>query len=321
MTTTLIGANLDPNIVTLSKLAREGTAGQYLTSGGAGSDPTYTDGLDSAAVIALIAAQNALIENPPVRQTVRFGPVTANGLPDFLPASASGLTLTTQNLTSTTLVVNASNGSLSRNGSSSVNLSWVLPDASTNYLYVDVGSTGVLTAGSTIIAPTIQYGGSRSTSNQQATFNVSAMSMTVGDGASANQTYRVFIGEAVTSGGNVTSTIAYAYNGLYISPQTVIPVPGTPASFSHNMGTLIGAQATLSVICTTNSNTYTVGQIAQVFNDVTGNNQVPTNFFTSRNAVSAVFNSTIVAPQTTNGALVALTTANFRYIMTVRRGW
>lgn len=56
---------IDNNVVTPAKMSRTGTAGQVLTSGGAGADPSYQD---STAVVYASAAENAAgtIENKAV---------------------------------------------------------------------------------------------------------------------------------------------------------------------------------------------------------------------------------------------------------------
>ena len=59
--------------------------------------------------------------------------------------------------------------------------------------------------------------------------------MTVGNGASAVVTRRVFVGEADTNASTVTATRAYAYQGRYMSAATSV-VLSTTYSFAHNIG-------------------------------------------------------------------------------------
>ena len=94
------------------------------------------------------------------RQTVVSGPVTAAGLPSFLPATTGSLSITSQNLTaSAPLVVTAAGGpsvygAADLVGAAIANLTWPsLAASSTNYLFVDVSAAGVLAPGSTTIAP------------------------------------------------------------------------------------------------------------------------------------------------------------------------
>lgn len=178
----------------------------------------------------------------PVRQTVLGGPVDSSGYPSFLPAAAGSLSITSQNITSSAPFVAAaangfgSAGAVDRTGQSTANLTWSsLTANSTNYLYVDVAANGTLTPGSTTLAPSYQFGGTRSTTNGQATFNTQEMRMTAGNGSSAVQTYRVFVGEAVTNASTVTSTVAYAYQGKYKKSGLALSV-GMNTNMAHNIG-------------------------------------------------------------------------------------
>ena len=156
-----------------------------------------------------------------VRQTVQGGPITSSGYPDFLPATYTGLGMLTTNISTTNpFVVHAAKGfgiGADRIGQSTSNLTFTCTDASTNYLYVTVNSDGTLTAGTTTVRPLFQSGGSAATTSGLGTFDYSRMVMYVGNGTTAPAAWRVYVGEAVTSGGNVTSTVQYAYNGLYCS--------------------------------------------------------------------------------------------------------
>lgn len=174
-----------------------------------------------------------------VRQTVQSGPVSS-GSPNFLPSTATGLSITSQNVsTSDPLIVCASQGygnGSDRIGVSTSNLTWSgLTNTTTNYLYVVVGSDGTLTTGSTTIAPVYQYSGTPSTTNTTHTFDITKYIMYVGNGSTAPAAWRVFVGEAVCSGGNVTSATAYAYNGIYLSPDST-PVASGVFSAVHNLG-------------------------------------------------------------------------------------
>lgn len=190
----------------------------------------------------------------PVRQTVLGGPVDASGFPAFLPATSASLSLTSQNVSGgTPFVVTAANGfgtsgGVDRVGNSSANLTWSgLTANTTNYLYVDVAANGTLSPGSTTLLPTYQFGGTRSLASGQATFNIQEMSMTVGNGSVANQTYRVFVGEADTNASTVTATRAYAYQGRYDSGW-FSPTANANTVRAHNLGIAEGF-ARKRVIC------------------------------------------------------------------------
>lgn len=172
----------------------------------------------------------------PVRQTVAFGPVTAGGLPDFLPATSASLALTSQNLATSALAVVAANGKDTRVGTAAANLTWASLSANaTNFLYVDVAANGALTAGSTTVAPAYQNGGSFSNTAGAFVFDISQMKGHLGSGAANAQAWRVYVGEAITNGTTVTSTIAYAYQGRFSSGWAAFAA-NTLYTYNHRLG-------------------------------------------------------------------------------------
>ncbi len=202
------------------------------------------DGTDMVVLDPLPASMPA---SSPVRQTVLGGPVNATtGVADFLPATSGTLSITSTGVSSTVpFVVTAANGfsslgAVDRIGISTANLTWSsLTAANTNYLYVDVDAAGALTTGKTTVAPTYPQGGARSITSNQAQFNVGEMSMTVGNGAAAVQTWRVFVGQVVCDGSGVTSSISYAYRGEFESAETALALSGagpTVLTANHNIG-------------------------------------------------------------------------------------
>lgn len=236
----------------------------------------------------------ASVIQSPVRQTALGGPVTSAGLPDFLPATSGSLSLTSQNISSTApLVVTSANGfdlngAVNRIGISMANLTWAsLTASSTLYLYVDIASTGVMTPGFTTLAPAYQFGGARSTANGQFTFNIQEMSATVGNGTVASQAYRVYVGEAMTSGSAVTSTVAYAYQGLYDSGFTnTLPGNGVLTTKNANIGRGLVEFIQGQVIgkCLTAEAGFSVGDITPLIN-YGGAYSVPTTVGCAGNAV------------------------------------
>lgn len=259
----------------------------------------------------------------PVRQTVFSGPIDANGNPSFLPATSASLSLTSQNISTgaSALVVSAANGfafggALDRIGYSTANLTWSgLTANTTNYLYVDVAVNGIMTPGSTTLAPNYQQGGTRSTISGQATFNIAEMSMTVGNGSTALQAYRVFVGEAVTGASSVTSTVAYAYSGKFVSTEFGY-VAGTAYNISHNLG-VIPRTYRLVAVCKTTDLGWPVGTELQAdayYNASHGSIDKNTNRV-------ATYNGTIYQIQ--YGALSqnAMTLANWKLKYYIDRGW
>lgn len=173
--------------------------------------------------------------SPPVRHTVLNGPVDSNGFAAF-GGSTGSTTVTASGI----LTVTAANGVTTTGNVDKTfqitNPSWTgLSTNGTMYLYVDWNSGSPIT-GSTTLAPTYQWGGTYSTTSNQHTFNIQEMTMKVGNGAAATQTYRVFVGEVTVAGGVTTAITWYALMRQYVSASTALPAAATAQSFNHNIG-------------------------------------------------------------------------------------
>ncbi len=286
------------------------------------------DGTDMVILDSLPTA------NVPTRQTVLSGPFDASGFPSFLPATSGSLSLTSQNITSgSPLVVTSANGigigarvaADDRIGVSTANLTWAgLTANTTNYLYVDIAADGSLTSGSTTLAPNYQFGGARSTTSGQATFNIQEMWMTVGNGASAVVTRRVFVGEAVTNASTVTSTVAYAYQGRYQAAfVATLPGPGVNINFNHNLG-VQPDNYQIEVKCTTADCLFSVGDVVRGVVGLSGGTYLSIPTYATRNTCGFTTGATaqaITVLQKTNGVAEVLTAAKWAYRMTAQRGW
>lgn len=267
----------------------------------------------------------------PIRQTVLGGPTDANGLPSFLPATTTAtLVLSTQNVSSTApLVATAANGfsaagQVDRTGGSTGNVSWTLPASSTSYLYLDIASNGSFTPGNTTLAPVYQNGGTYSVTNGQFTFNITQMSGEVGSGAAAAQTFRVFVGEAVTDGTQVSSTVMYAYQGRYDSGFTAtLPTVNTALPGAHNLGTK-PENIDFVLECLTTEQGYAVGDrlyMGNITGDAPTNDQLRPSLSATRLGWSYIQPGDYTLVNKATGANGALTLANWRYKITAQRGW
>ena len=171
-----------------------------------------------------------------IRQTVQAGPVDANGAAAFVGATGA-TTVTATGI----LIASAANGfsvvgQVDRVGTIT-NPSWT--GLSTNgaiYLYLDIAANGTCTTGSTTLQPTYIAGGTPSVVNTQFTFDYTKMIGYVGNGTTAAQGYRVYVGEVTVAGGVVTAIVWYALNGKFYSPFTAIST-NTVLSLNHNVGT------------------------------------------------------------------------------------
>lgn len=261
----------------------------------------------------------------PVRQTVLSGPVDSSGLPAF-----GGSTGSTTVTAAGTLIATAANG-FSINGQvnrvgSIVNPSWTgLATNGKMYRYLDINSDGTCTPGVTSLAPIYQWGGAYSTAAGQFTYNFQESVGKVGNGATATQTYRVFVGEVTVSGGVVTAIIDYALMGRYDSGWTAtLPAASTTVSRNSNLG-VQPTYAQVIIECTANDNGYIVGdQVVGGYLSGTAATAIAPNIvWASRNAVgfsTGQTNAAYATPQG-GGGVVALTLASWKFKLIADRGW
>ena len=299
-----------------------------LPDGSTGTTQAINDNSTKFATTAYVdSISNAVKARGSVRQSLIFAPVTSSGLPD-LSGSTGSTTVTTSNVTSTApFVVNAANGIFPDYiGVSTSNLSWTgLSTNGTMYLYVDVSSAGVLSTGSVTTAPVYQFGGTPSTTANVCTFNISQMQMFVGNGSTAPQTYRVFVGEVEVSGNVTTSITWYALNGYYDSGFTAtIPSAATYTTKTHNIG-VIPEIANLVFECTTIDSGYQVGDrimnptaYSGAGNESTGAPVV--NRLSSGFQTGSAANSYFLIVRTT-GDVASITLASWKYKLVISRGW
>jgi hypothetical protein len=296
-----------------------GTAGQFL--GISGADATW----QTPAYPAFSGR----------RQTVSAGPVTAAGLPSFLPATTSGtLTLQTSNVSSTyPLVATAASGwSLATGtpvdtiGVSTGPLAWpgLAPNraaATPNFLYATIAG-GMLTPGSTLLPPIYQHGGTPAVTSGQFTFNIAEMRGYLGNGTSALPVNLVMMGEAATGSSAVLSTIAYAYNGLYESGW-IAPLSNAGTTMNCNIGAEPSFYTTKYVIsCMVPDLGYSIGDtlINCVFAGST--NSSPVIPYATRNAVGIPVLANHAAIVKTTGMMTSQANlASWKYKIIAERGW
>lgn len=280
--------------------------------------------------LSLTTASGSIVLNKPgVRQTVISGPVTTAGLPNFLPATSASLSLTTQNISTGTnaLVIGAAQGITSLGtqdtiGYYTTNLTWSsLTGSTTNYLYINA-STGA--TGFTTLAPIYQIGGTPSVTNGQFTFNIAEMTGYLGNGTTAPATPIVFVGQAVTGVSTVTSTVAYAYNGKYISALQNMPGASTSVSLNHNLGVSPSVYDVLwTVVCSTTQYSYPVNaELPSYGATVPGQscNYVPcsTDYLSAAVATPPTYTSAYIPPAG-GGTVAAVTAGNWRMRLYVNR--
>lgn len=270
------------------------------------------------------------------RQTVAAGPVSAAGLPTVLPATNGALNLTMQNVSATVrLVATAASGwdwqgrPNDRVGVSLANLQWTgltssRAAATPNFLYLVVNADGSLTTGTTILAPIYQEGGTPGTANGQFTFNIGEMKGYLGNGSAAPEAFIVFVGEAATDGSGVISTVAYTYNGRFVSAFTnTVPAAATFTSAAHN----IGVKPSLAKLVIENISAelgYAVGdQIAEGHMAIYSSVYVPVPIVTTAKDVGFQIpaSTSLVLLSRTAGNPTQVTRANWKYGFVADRGW
>lgn len=265
-------------------------------------------------------ARANLLQLPPVRQTVMNGPVDSNGLPNF-GGSTGGTTVTA----SGTLMATAANGVSGDRIGSITNPSWT--GLSTNgamYLYLDISADGTCTTGSTTLAPSYIDGTGYSTTNGQFTFSKSVMTGKVGNGSTAAQTYRVFVGDVTVAGNVVTAITWYALMGRYLGAYTsTLPGTATAISLNHNLG-CVPDITRLETKCLTAENGYSIGDVIDqaAFAYSASNYQPASTWKTYKTCgFTTGANSSFSAYIKNTGGYFNMTAANWAYRMTAHRGW
>lgn len=184
----------------------------------------------------------------PVRQTVLSGPVDSNGHPQLLSYSGQNITLAA---TSGSPLVVAFAAGQDASGAvdyinrltANVSNAWTLPTVdATYYLFTDRdASTAAITYGYTTTRPEYVEDDAASITSGAHTFLINEMQMYLGDGAAAATKQRVFIGEAVVSGGAITSVTSYMFCGRFQSAtdqNLSDPHANTTYTATHKIGML-----------------------------------------------------------------------------------
>lgn len=272
--------------------------------------------------------RHAIIQAPTLSGVTSLG---------YTPGSTS---ITTTSISeSSPLVVNAANMPFAQGrrdlvGYCYTNMTWT--GLSTNgkyYLYVDIDYTGKLTAGSTTLQPVYQWYAAPSATSGQCTFNVSEMTMYVGNGSDAAQMARVFIGEATVSGSVVSSVAWYAINGRYESAWTdTLPAAASLTTFTHNLGYYSasgynshGIKWALTYRNKTTELNYATGDIVHDIK-TSGTSAAPAPLQMRVNGLTCLWRQSSTGigalPDATSGVITTIpTAANWSYKITVERDW
>jgi hypothetical protein len=259
---------------------------------------------------------------PPVRQTVLSGPVDTNGYAAF--GGSTGSTTVTAAGTLKATAAAAAGADFNLTGSI-VNPSWAsLSTNGTMFLYLDVSSATVPTTGSTTLAPIYQWGGTPSIVNGQHTFNIQQMTMYVGNGTTAVQVARVFVGEVTVASAVVSAIVWYALMGRYDSGFTAT-LPGTNAQITktHNIGQ-IPLASEFVIECTTTDLGWAVGSQLRSLSLWTadGTGRAPLTVIGARLSLSLQTGSTAgIALLSTAGVGSYTAAANWKYKFVASRGW
>jgi hypothetical protein len=263
-------------------------------------------------------ARAALMQLPPVRQTVLSGPVDSNGF-----ASFGGSTGSTTVTAAGTLVATAANGVVGDRIGTTVNPSWTgLSTNGTIYLTGSIAADGSITRNARTLQPIYQWGGTPSITNGQLTFNIQEMKMYLGNGSVANQVHEVVFGEVTVSGGVVTAITWYALMGRYQRTQTM-PAANTPLSFAHNLGVKPDIWK-MAWVCGTAQAGLAVGDevdIASVMYNTPPNNQASTMLVARMSATYLLSGTAVAIYQANGGGFLTITPSQFTVKLAAQRGW
>jgi hypothetical protein len=261
------------------------------------------------------------------RQTVLVGPVDTNGLAAYGGATGAAVVTTTGIIVATCAAGASAGGTVDRAGSIT-NASWTgLSTPGTMYLYLDIDANGTVTTGSGTLAPAYQWGGTYSVTANQWTYNIQEGVGKVGNGASASQVYRVYVGEVTVSGGGVTTAIIWyqvlaRYVGAWVA---TLPTSSVAISANHYLGT-IEFRGWWEAECTTNDVGYVVGERIDLHvNGLSGTSVYPiairkTRLIMGTATTNGSATPILIAPAA-GGAGTALTNASWKYRFIGIRSW
>lgn len=272
----------------------------------------------SGANTDITSLNGANVGYVPVRQTVMSGPVDTDGQSAF-----GGSTGSTTVTATGTLRITAANGFVAGGAQNRVgtivNPSWTsLSTNGTMYLFVDVNSDGTCTTGSGTLAPTERPGGADVVTNNQFTFNYNEMVGKVGNGTTAVQTYRTYVGQVTVSGGVVTAIVWYALNRRFTGPWVAtLPAAQALTTGTHNLGTQEYI-AQFEAECTTANVGYAVGdRVDLLVAGLGGTNVYPIGIrkgsLTLSIQTAGGSSTPFLIPDGTTGNGTALTNASWKY--------
>lgn len=298
---------------------------QFVTSAVAAAVPSQTSNADKFLTTNGTDTSWGLVSyTPPKRQTVLSGPASASGA-----ASFGGTTGTTTANLAGTIRVTGAYGTSDRTVVVS-NPTWTgINSTGPYFLYIDIAANGTTTTGSTTLPPVYQWGGTASITNNQHTYNIQEGVMYVGNGSTASQVCRVFIGEVSTIANVVSSYTWYAIMGRHTS-SGVFTLLSTQYNRIHQLGVSTGVSLRFDLVCLTADGGYSVGDV--VFGALTGWNPgtyvttSQTLTVTGRNNCSWTSGPTYYAVtfNKTSGAFFGITganAANWEYRIFAERTW
>jgi hypothetical protein len=302
----VVATGATPSFVNGANLITQRGTNIQLAGGDSGSLRVLAGGV--VEVLSFVPAVVTSVQVP-VRQTVLSGPVDSNGFAAF-----GGSTGSTTVTAAGTLVATAANGLINRVGTI-VNPSWTGLTASA-YLYLDIASDGTCTTGSISQMPVYQWGGTYSTTNGKFTFNIQEMTGKVGNGSTAVQTYRVFVGE-VAAAGTVSAITWYALNGRYQSADTAFTYSSSVV-LNHNIGDsnveIIG-----ELVCVTAEAGYTPGQVIQLPSPSFETNARGTSWVQSSHKTVTFYIPFSILSVNTSSSYFGVTPANWKLRVTAKR--
>jgi len=289
--------------------------GRSTASTGAIEEISVGAGLSLSA--GTLSATAVSIPPPTVRQTVLSGPLDSNGFSAF-----GGSTGSTTVTATGTIIATAANGYNNNRDGTIVNPSWTGLTASA-YLYLDIAANGTCTTGSTPLLPTYRWSGTDVVTSGQFTFNIQEMQGKVGNGSTAAQTYRVFVGEVVASG-TVSAITWYALMGRYTSATTAtLPAGSVTTSVNHNIGIKPKTKRFVA-ICTTIDLGCAVGDEITEFGyrNASASVQAPIPVVVSRLSMSlSTGNDANFMTAGKSTVVASVAPANWSYRFEAERGW
>ena len=276
----------------------------------------------SASVVGSYVVTNFIYADITNTTAYQISSITRSGTTATLTTSTAHGLVTGSSITVSGASPSQYNGTYTITVTSATTLTYTMASdpgssATANGSYI-VNNTAIL--GSGLLPPFYELGGTPSTTSGQYTFNVSQMKGYLGNGSTAPQCYRVFLGECNVGASSVLSATTYVLFGTSTVKQATI-VAATAYLLNHNIGTDM-IDISHYIECKIAEFGYSVGdRIYDFWSYTTVAQGLQVSYDKKILYVNSSGGQILAISKTGGGAVNNLTYANWSFGANIQRGW